>query len=86
MPFLLQVQLFFSDRAFPTTVSYRKETTVSYRKDMRAIQLDIAPEEICHNMATELALVGNGKAIVGRFNKVSPAVSCSIRHPWRQLA
>jgi 2-hydroxyacyl-CoA lyase 1 len=31
-----------------------------YAKDMKVIQLDIAPEEIGHNKATEVALVGDG--------------------------
>jgi 2-hydroxyacyl-CoA lyase 1 len=37
-----------------------------YAKDMKVIQLDIAPEEIGHNKATEVALAGDGKAIVGQ--------------------
>jgi 2-hydroxyacyl-CoA lyase 1 len=40
-----------------------------YAKDMKIIQLDIAPEEIGHNKATEVALVSDGKAIVGQLNK-----------------
>src|ERR1700726_1800758 len=40
-----------------------------YAKDVKIIQLDIAPEEIGHNKATEVALVGDGKAIVGQLNK-----------------
>jgi 2-hydroxyacyl-CoA lyase 1 len=40
-----------------------------YAKDVKIIQLDIAPEEIGHNRATEVALVGDGKAIVGQLNK-----------------
>ena len=40
-----------------------------YAKDVKVIQLDIAPEEIGHNKATEVALVGDGKAIVGQLNK-----------------
>src|SRR5437763_5785925 len=40
-----------------------------YAKDVKVIQLDIAPEEIGHNRATEVALVGDGKAIVGQLNK-----------------
>ena len=36
-----------------------------FAKDVKVIQLDIAPEEIGHNKATEVALVGDGKAIVG---------------------
>ncbi len=40
-----------------------------YAKDVKVIQLDIAPEEIGHNKATEVALVGDGKAIVAQINK-----------------
>ncbi len=40
-----------------------------YAKDVRIIQLDIAPVEIGHNKPTEVALVGDGKAIVGQLNK-----------------
>src|SRR6476646_8962843 len=40
-----------------------------YTKDVKVIQLDIAPEEIGHNKATEVALVGDGKAIVGQLNQ-----------------
>src|SRR5947208_11233048 len=40
-----------------------------YAKDVKVIQLDIAPEEIGHNKATEVALVGDGEAIVGQLNK-----------------
>lgn len=40
-----------------------------FAKDVKVIQLDIAPEEIGHNKATEVALVGDGKAIVGQLNK-----------------
>jgi 2-hydroxyacyl-CoA lyase 1 len=40
-----------------------------YAKDMKVIQVDIAPEEIGHNKATDVALVGDGKAIVGQLNK-----------------
>src|SRR6266849_1060554 len=40
-----------------------------YAKDVKVIQLDIAPEEIGHNKATEVALIGDGKAIVGQLNK-----------------
>src|SRR5262249_4588947 len=34
-----------------------------YAKDVKVIQLDIAPEEIGHNKATEVALAGDGKEI-----------------------
>src|ERR1043165_4843220 len=40
-----------------------------YAKDVRVVQLDIAPEEIGHNKPTEVALVGDGKAIVGQLNQ-----------------
>src|SRR3981081_2538840 len=40
-----------------------------YAKDMKVIQLDIAPEEIGHNKATEVPLVGDVKSIVGQLNK-----------------
>src|SRR5512138_2451389 len=40
-----------------------------FSKDVKVIQLDIAPEEIGHNKETEVALVGDGKAIVAQLNK-----------------
>ena len=40
-----------------------------FDKDVKVIQLDIAPEEIGHNKPTEVALLGDGKAIVGQLNK-----------------
>ena len=40
-----------------------------FAKDMKVIQLDIAPEEISHNMQTEVALVGDGKAIMAQINQ-----------------
>src|SRR5215475_8466228 len=40
-----------------------------YSKDVRFIQLDIAPETIGQNAATEVALVGDGKAIVAQINQ-----------------
>jgi 2-hydroxyacyl-CoA lyase 1 len=36
--------------------------------NVRVIQLDIAPEEIGTNVATEVALVGDAKAVVGQLN------------------
>ena len=57
-----------------------------FAKDVKVIQLDIAPEEIGHNKATEVALVGDGKAIIGQLNKA--LVSRQWFHPkdtpWRQ--
>ena len=40
-----------------------------FAKDVKVIQLDIAPEEIGHNKPTEVALVGDGKAIMAQVNK-----------------
>src|SRR6201982_3726114 len=58
-----------------------------FAKDMRVIQLDIAPEEIGHNKATEVALVGAGKAIVGQLN--AALAGRQWFHPkdsaWRQM-
>ena len=39
-----------------------------FNKDVRIIQLDINPEEIGRNVATEVALLGDGKAIVKQLN------------------
>jgi 2-hydroxyacyl-CoA lyase 1 len=58
-----------------------------YAKDVKVIQLDIAPEEIGHNKATEVALVGDGKAIVRQLNQA--LASRQWFHPkdtpWRQM-
>ena len=40
-----------------------------YHKDVRFIQLDIAAETIGQNAPTEVALVGDGKAIVAQLNQ-----------------
>lgn len=40
-----------------------------FSKDVRVIQLDAAAEEIGSNVPTEVALVGDGKAVVGQLNK-----------------
>jgi 2-hydroxyacyl-CoA lyase 1 len=57
-----------------------------YAKDVKVIQLDIAPEEIGHNKPTEVALVGDGKAIMTQLNKA--LVNRQWFHPkdtpWRQ--
>jgi len=39
-----------------------------YSKDVRVIQLDIEPEAMHQNKPAEVALVGDGKAIVGQLN------------------
>ena len=40
-----------------------------FAPDVKVIQLDIAPEEIGHNKPSEVALVGDGKSIMGQLNK-----------------
>jgi 2-hydroxyacyl-CoA lyase 1 len=40
-----------------------------YRPDVRVVQLDIAPEEIGQNVPAEVALVGDGQAIVRQINR-----------------
>jgi 2-hydroxyacyl-CoA lyase 1 len=57
-----------------------------YAKDVKIIQLDIAPEEIGHNKATEVALVGDGKAIVAQLNKALDDRQWFHPNdtPWRQ--
>ena len=39
-----------------------------YREDLRVVQLDIAAEEIGRNVPAEVALVGDGKAVMGQLN------------------
>src|SRR5271155_2054413 len=58
-----------------------------YAKNVKVIQLDIAPEEIGHNKATEVALVGDGKAIVGQLNKALAGRQWFHPKdtPWRQM-
>src|SRR4051794_2697824 len=40
-----------------------------FNRDVKIVQLDIAPESISQNVPAEVALVGDGKAIVGQLNK-----------------
>ena len=58
-----------------------------YAPDVKVIQLDIAPEEIGHNKATDVALVGDGKAIMAQMN--AALASRQWFHPkespWRQM-
>ena len=58
-----------------------------FRPDVRVVQIDIAPEEIGANVPAEVALAGDGKAIVGQLNRALdnrqwfyPAETA-----WRQL-
>jgi 2-hydroxyacyl-CoA lyase 1 len=45
-----------------------------FNKDVRIIQLDIEPEAISQNVPAEVALVGDGKAIVGQLNRALEGV------------
>jgi len=58
-----------------------------YAKDLKVIQLDIAPEEIGHNRPTDVALVGDGKAIMQQMNR--SLAGRQWFHPkesqWRQM-
>lgn len=40
-----------------------------FNKDVKIVQLDISPEAISQNVAAEVPLLGDGKAIVGQLNK-----------------
>ena len=40
-----------------------------FAPDVKVIQLDISPEEIGHNKPSEVALVGDGKAIMNQMNQ-----------------
>jgi 2-hydroxyacyl-CoA lyase len=40
-----------------------------FSKNVRVVQIDVAPEAISQNVPAEVALVGDGKAIVGQLNR-----------------
>ena len=48
-----------------------------FRPDLRVVQVDIAAEEIGHNVAAEVGLVGDGQAIVRQFNRLLE------QEPWQ---
>jgi len=58
-----------------------------YNKDVRVIQLDIEPEAMHQNKPAEVALVGDGKAIVGQLNKALENRQWFYPKdtPWRQM-
>jgi 2-hydroxyacyl-CoA lyase 1 len=58
-----------------------------YAKDLKVIQLDIAPEEIGHNRPTDVALVGDGKAIMQQLNQALGGRQWfhPKESPWRQM-
>lgn len=57
-----------------------------YSKDVRVIQLDISPEAMHQNKPAEVALVGDGKAIVGQLNQALQSRQWFYpkETPWRQ--
>ncbi len=57
-----------------------------FKKGVRIIQLDISPEAIGQNVPTEVALVGDGKAIVGQLNDALRSQQWFYAEgtPWRK--
>jgi 2-hydroxyacyl-CoA lyase 1 len=57
-----------------------------YNKDVRVVQLDIEPEAMHQNKPAEVALVGDGKAIVGQLNAALAGRQWFHPEgsPWRQ--
>jgi 2-hydroxyacyl-CoA lyase 1 len=57
-----------------------------FGKDVRIIQLDISAESIHQNVPAEVALVGDGKAIVGQMNKALEGRQwfCPDDTPWKK--
>jgi 2-hydroxyacyl-CoA lyase 1 len=58
-----------------------------YAENLKVIQLDIAPEEIGHNRPTDVALVGDGKAIMAQINHALAGRQWFHPKdtPWRQM-
>ncbi len=58
-----------------------------FNKDVRVIQLDIQAEEIGTNVPAEVALVGDGKAVVGQLNRAldNRQWFYPSETPWRAL-
>jgi 2-hydroxyacyl-CoA lyase 1 len=57
-----------------------------FAKDVRVVQLDLSPEEISTNRQTEVALVGDGKAVTAQLNDALSGRQwfCPADTPWRQ--
>ena len=57
-----------------------------FKKGVRIIQLDISPEAIGQNIPAEVALVGDGKAIVGQLNTALRTQQwfCAEGTPWKK--
>ena len=58
-----------------------------FHKDVRVVQLDIEPTEIGTNVPAEVALVGDGKAVVGQLNRAldNRQWFYPSETPWRAL-
>ena len=58
-----------------------------FNKDVRVVQLDIEPTEIGANVPAEVALVGDGKAVVGQLNRAldNRQWFYPSETPWRAL-
>ena len=58
-----------------------------FHKDVRVVQLDIEPSEIGVNVPAEVALVGDGKAVVGQLNRAldNRQWFYPSETPWRAL-
>mgnify|MGYP001436322472 CR=1 FL=1 len=56
-----------------------------FAKDVRVVQLDLSPEEISTNRQTEVALVGDGKAVTAQLNSALEARQWfyPADTPWR---
>ena len=56
-----------------------------FAPDVKVIQVDIAAEQIGHNVAPEVALVGDGRSILAQLNAALDADpwSCPMESPWR---
>lgn len=57
-----------------------------FAKDVKVVQLDLSPEEISHNRAASVALVGDGKAVAGQLNAALNARQWfyPADTPWRR--
>lgn len=54
--------------------------TPRFNPNVKVLQLDSHPEQISHNVASEVALVGDGRAVMGQFNAEL------ADDPWRYAA
>ncbi len=56
-----------------------------FARGVKVVQIDIAAEEIGHNVATEVGLVGDARAVMAQLNAGLAAASWSHRadSPWR---